>query len=576
MRNSQQTLFVEQVPAAIAMFDTEMRYIAVSRRYLSLLEFSGSPEEIIGRSHYETFPDMPSQWRENHARVLAGKELADTETPFPRRDGRIDWVRWSMKPWYAAEGEIGGALMAIELITDQVEAKHALTKSEARFRATFENAAVGITHLDPNLRYLRANKALSGIVGWPLDEFVTKAVDDVTHPDDVADDLAHIERMLQGKIDSHDFEKRYLGKDGSIRWARVTTSCVRRSDGSVDYFVRVVQDVSDRKRAEEELRESEERFRSTLLHSPVPVMLFDDREDIVAVSQSWLDETGYSKEELRRMEDWTARAYHERSDEVLTDIRRTISKKPQTKRIEELLHTKDDRERLWNFVTAPLGILPNGRHLFISVAQDLTERKAHEEHVQLLMREAYHRVKNLLGLVQVMARQTAAGDPDDFIERFTERVQALAANQDLLGRKQQLGADLEALVRAQLSHLADLVESRIAVRGPKLHLNAAAVQAIGLALHELATNASKYGALSTDAGRVDIGWRADGDTFAMSWLESNGPPVQPPGHRGFGTTVIESMAKLAIDGEVQLDYVPSGLEWHLSCPAANVLDHRRV
>ena len=114
------------------------------------------------------------------------------------------------------------------------------------------------------------------------------------------------------------------------------------------------------------------------------------------------------------------------------------------------------------------------------------------------------------------------------------------------------------------------------VNGPKLHLNAAAAQAVGLALRELVTNASKYGALSTDAGRVDVGWRADGDTFAMSWVESNGPPVQPPSHRGFGTTVIESMAKLAVDGEVQLHYAPSGMEWHLTCSAANALENGRV
>jgi PAS domain S-box-containing protein len=85
-----------------------------------------------------------------------------------------------MKPWRAADGGLGGALLFFETITAEVEARHALAESEERFRATFENAAVGIVHLDPNLRYLRANNALSGIVGWPLDEFVTESVDDVT------------------------------------------------------------------------------------------------------------------------------------------------------------------------------------------------------------------------------------------------------------------------------------------------------------------------------------------------------------------------------------------------------------
>ena len=178
----------------------------------------------------------------------------------------------------------------------------------------------------------------------------------------------------------------------------------------------------------------------------------------------------------------------------------------------------------------------------------------------------------MLSLVHAIARQTAAREPEDFIERFTERIQALAANQDLLIRNEWQGVDVEDLVRAQLAHFADLMGSRITVDGPKLRLNAAAAQAIGLALHELATNAGKYGALSVGVGRVDVDWQFDGDIFAMSWTERNGPPVSPPEQRGFGTTVIASMAKRTVDGEVDLDYAPSGVTWRLTCPAANALE----
>lgn len=301
-------------------------------------------------------------------------------------------------------------------------------------------------------------------------------------------------------------------------------------------------------------------------------MLYDDREDIVAVSQSWLDETGYSREELRRIEDWTTRAYGERSHERLAHIRGHISTKRGTRRIEVTVCTKDRGERLWNIVAAPLGVLSDGRYLFIIVGQDTTERKLHEEQVHLLMREANHRVKNLLGLVQVIARQTAAGSPEDFIGRFTERIQALAANQDLLVRHRWLRIDLKDLVEGQLAHFADLIGTRIILCGPKLHLNAASAQTIGLALHELATNAGKYGALSTDAGRVDVSWHLGDDTFVMSWIERNGPPVRPPEHRGFGSTVTESMVKQTLAGDVHLNYAPSGLEWRLTCNAADALE----
>ena len=146
---------------------------------------------------------------------------------------------------------------------------------------------------------------------------------------------------------------------------------------------------------------------------------------------------------------------------------------------------------------------------FVAVVEDISARKAHEEQVQLLMREVNHRAKNMLSLVQVVARQTAAREPEDFIVRFTERIQALAANQDMLVRNEWRGIDVEDLVRGQLAHLADVMRSRIAVDGPKLCLKATAAQAIGLAVHELATNAGKYGALSVDIGRVDVSWRFD-------------------------------------------------------------------
>jgi two-component sensor histidine kinase len=206
------------------------------------------------------------------------------------------------------------------------------------------------------------------------------------------------------------------------------------------------------------------------------------------------------------------------------------------------------------------------------VTEDISARKRAEEQIRLLMREAKHRVKNLLGLVQVIARRTEGGNVESFIERFTERLQALAANQDLLDRDQRHAAELDDLVRAQLAHFADLVGSRITVHGPKLHLNATAAQAVGLALHELATNAGKYGALSTDDGRVDVGWRLDGDALTMTWTERGGPPMRAPDHRGFGTIVIESMARQALGGEVRLDYARPGLAWQLTCPAVNALE----
>jgi PAS domain S-box-containing protein len=209
---------------------------------------------------------------------------------------------------------------------------------------------------------------------------------------------------------------------------------------------------------------------------------------------------------------------------------------------------------------------------FIGTFADITERKEREEKEHLLMREINHRAKNMLSVVDAIARQTATKNPEDFVERFSERIQALSANQDLLVRNEWNGVEMEDLVRAQLAHFADLIGSRIAVHGPKLRLQAASAQAIGLALHELSTNAGKYGALSVDAGRVDVGWGTEGDTLTMSWTERDGPPVSAPDHRGFGTIVMETMTERSVGGVVDLDYAPSGVTWRLTCPSANALE----
>jgi PAS domain S-box-containing protein len=209
----------------------------------------------------------------------------------------------------------------------------------------------------------------------------------------------------------------------------------------------------------------------------------------------------------------------------------------------------------------------------VGIIADVTARNEREEREHLLMREVNHRAKNMLSVVDAIAHQTATRNPEDFVERFSERIQALSANQDLLVRNEWNGVGIEDLVCAQLALFADLIGSRIAVHGPKLRLRAASAQAIGLALHELATNAGKYGALSTGTGRVDVRWGTGvDDTFTMSWTEREGPPVSAPKRRGFGTIVMEAMTERSVDGTVDLDYPPSGVTWRLTCPAANTLE----
>ncbi len=215
--------------------------------------------------------------------------------------------------------------------------------------------------------------------------------------------------------------------------------------------------------------------------------------------------------------------------------------------------------------------VPELGELWATLRGVAADRCRAEEHQRLLMQELNHRTKNLLCVVLSIANQTAACSPVEFLERFAERIQALAASQDLLIQSKWRGVEIEALVRAQLAHFADLIDERITIDGPPFSVTPSAAQSIGMAVHELATNAGKYGSLSDDHGSVTIGWRLDGGAFCIEWIERDGPRVTPPKRRGFGTTIISAMAQASVDGEVELDYRQSGVTWRLRCAAGKVM-----
>jgi PAS domain S-box-containing protein len=208
--------------------------------------------------------------------------------------------------------------------------------------------------------------------------------------------------------------------------------------------------------------------------------------------------------------------------------------------------------------------------------RDISELKRAGEERQLLMREVHHRSKNLLAVVQAVVRQTAGeADPKLFEQRLNERIAALAASHDLLVSNDWRGADMHSLATAQLAHFKDLIGSRIVLAGPPALLMPAACQALGMALHELATNASKYGALSGASGSIRLEWEitaGDEHHFKIRWSERGGPPPKQPERQGFGHKVIVQMAAHALDAEVSLTYPSSGLVWELTAPAACAIE----
>jgi PAS domain S-box-containing protein len=228
-------------------------------------------------------------------------------------------------------------------------------------------------------------------------------------------------------------------------------------------------------------------------------------------------------------------------------------------------------------VMVPVDIMLNPlKHLaepiVLAVVRDMTDRRAAEH---LLMREVNHRAKNILSVVQAMAQQTKASSCEEHVARLNDRIRSLSASYDLLIRNEWQSASLVELVRGQLAHFGDLLDSRIAVRGRELTIRSKAAQIVGMALHELATNAAKYGALSTGAGRVDIVWDmkpvgTGQQRFSMEWRESGGPAVLSPTQHGFGWSVLCQLTKMSLDADVTFECAPTGVVWRLECPADRV------
>ncbi len=245
-----------------------------------------------------------------------------------------------------------------------------------------------------------------------------------------------------------------------------------------------------------------------------------------------------------------------------------------SQRVETVRRTRDGKLIDVSLDMAPIRDANGDIIAMSSIMHDISDRMATEKHQRFLMRELTHRSKNLLAIVQSMARQTArsAASLKDFETEYMQRLQGLAASHDLLVNQNWAGAPLNELIRRQVDPFVETNRANLAISGPDIMVSAKAAQAVGLALHELSTNSMKYGALSTSKGKVSIDWefQQDGDApqrICLKWEEHNGPLVKPPSRKGFGHFVIDRMATQSLAAKVHIDFRPEGLIWILDAPA---------
>jgi two-component sensor histidine kinase len=209
--------------------------------------------------------------------------------------------------------------------------------------------------------------------------------------------------------------------------------------------------------------------------------------------------------------------------------------------------------------------------LWYGNTEDIHERKVAEQHQRLLINELNHRVKNTLASVQAIAFQTLRGDIPlaEARGRFEARLMALSGAHNLLTEENWVGASLERVVEDATEHLAG-GSARFDIDGPPLRLAPRAALALAMALHELGTNAAKYGALSIDGGRVSISWTTDEARLRLEWRESGGPPVEAPTRRGFGSRLIERGLEADLGGAAALHFDPAGLRCEIEASLAAI------
>jgi two-component sensor histidine kinase/PAS domain-containing protein len=279
-----------------------------------------------------------------------------------------------------------------------------------------------------------------------------------------------------------------------------------------------------------------------------------------------------------------ANQFFGKSLDVMTDLGLVL---PDTDAEKEIEFVRPGSEELRYGAIRCAPVIWRGVMGSLVTIRDISERKRAEKHMRVVMGELSHRTKNQLAVIMAMVRMTASStnDAGTMQTELIQRLQSLSASHDLLVSSDWEGASLEELIRAVLQPFVGSSRNLVEYSGPDVTVNVVAIQNLGLALHELATNAAKYGALSTPDGRVGITWSFEPDgngenRLNLEWTETNGPPVTPPTVKGFGHVVIEEVASQALNAAVEYAFPMEGVRWSMSIPGDFVVrsrdDHQRL
>jgi PAS domain S-box-containing protein len=464
-------------------------------------------------------------------------------------------------------------LSLVRMLVRLREARQAADESETWLQLAQEAGGLAVMEMRLLVGQARWSPKFAEIFQLPPDAVDPGLIAQRVHPEDLPRLRKEYEINLQrGEPFERDF--RICLPDGCIRWIAMRGKFGRDASGRAERILFLTSDITARKEAELQNAQL-----AAIVSSSIDAIVSVDFADRIRTWNRGAEQLfGYQAAEVLG-----GPASFLVPSDLLEERAILMQRLASGETIEyHTLRRRKDGQVLNVWIRgAPVrsvnGALAGGS----LIIRDVTAQHRHEEHVRFLMRELTHRSKNLLAVIQAMARQTLSHQtsPEDFVARFSERLSGLAGSHDLLSSDDWAGASLVQLIRSQLQHYGDLFGERIFLEGPDLFLRPEAAQNIGIALHELSTNAAKFGSLSVPEGKVTISWsfvlNEQGERrLHLIWAERGGPSVIVPDHKGFGHMVMHRITGPALGGQSHMQFESGGVTWHLDVPVADVIRHK--
>lgn len=572
LRNSEQRLreLVASLPAAVYTCDADGR----------ILLYNGAAEKLWGRQ-----PSAGEQWcgswklfnldgspmphdRSPMAQTLRDGRAHNGEIVIERPDGTRRLVAMNPSPMVDDAGSLVGAANMLIDLTERRKAEQA----RALLAAIVSSSEDAIISKSLDGCITSWNSGARRLFGYDADEAVGQPITLLFPPDRLHEEEEIQARLRRGVRIVNLQTVRYT-KSGEAIDVSITVSPVRDAQGNIVGASTIMRDITAQKRAEGALRESEQRLRAIIETAADGVITIDERGIVESVNPAAVRIFGYEPGAIIGQHVSVLMAEADDADQSAAVPGAFRVGGPRADAGEAVVHgRRRDGSTFPMELAASETRLDDGRRIFTGLVRDITERVRHEQKMKLVMQELNHRVKNTLAVAASTADQTMRHTDtlEQFKEAYSERVQSMAKAHRLLTRTEWEGAELHDLLQTELAHRVARPE-QIQLDGPTVILDPNVALAMHMVVHELSTNAVKYGALSTAQGRVDVQWsctdEGDGDgRLTMRWIESGGPTVEPPDHSGFGTRVIRQTLQDELAGEADMQFEPGGLKCTIQFP----------